>query len=72
VLQVVRSAAIGTDRSYLDACQRESDQWVGALVDAHYNGAVCVEVEEEASADTLEGRERSLRISRNVLRPIVA
>jgi sugar phosphate isomerase/epimerase len=45
--------------------------WVGALADAHYNGAVCVEVEDEAFTDTLEGRERSLRISRNVLRPIV-
>lgn len=46
-------------------------QWVGALADAHYNGAVCVEVEDEAFTETLEGRERSLRISRNVLQPIV-
>jgi sugar phosphate isomerase/epimerase len=46
-------------------------QWVGALADAHYNGAVCVEVEDEAYTETLEGRERSLRISRNVLQPIV-
>ncbi len=45
--------------------------WVGALADAHYNGAVCVEVEDEAFTETLEGRERSLRISRNVPRPIV-
>jgi sugar phosphate isomerase/epimerase len=46
-------------------------QWVGALADAHYNGAVCIEVEDEAYTETLEGRERSLRISRNVLQPIV-
>ena len=46
-------------------------QWVGALADADYNGAVCVEVEDEAFTETLEGRERSLRISRNVLQPIV-
>jgi sugar phosphate isomerase/epimerase len=46
-------------------------RWVGALADVHYNGAVCVEVEDEAFTETLEGRERSLRISRNVLQPIV-
>lgn len=46
-------------------------QWVGALADVHYNGAVCVEVEDEAYTETLEGRKRSLRISRNVLQPIV-
>jgi sugar phosphate isomerase/epimerase len=46
-------------------------KWVGALADAHYNGAICVEVEDEAYTETLEGRQRSLRISRNVLQPIV-
>jgi sugar phosphate isomerase/epimerase len=46
-------------------------RWVGALSDAHYDGAVCVEVEDEAFTATLEGRQRSLRISRNVLQPLI-
>ena len=47
-------------------------QWIGALTDVGYNGPVCVEVEDEAFTDTLEGRKRSLRISRNVLQPLIA
>ncbi len=46
--------------------------WIGALTDAGYNGPVCVEVEDEAFHDTLEGRKRSLRISRRVLQPLIA
>jgi sugar phosphate isomerase/epimerase len=46
--------------------------WIGALTDAGYNGPVCVEVEDEAFHDTLEGRKRSLRISRAVLQPQIA
>jgi sugar phosphate isomerase/epimerase len=46
-------------------------RWIGALSDVNFNGAVCVEVEDEAFTETLAGRERSLRISRNVLRPLV-
>jgi sugar phosphate isomerase/epimerase len=46
--------------------------FVGALSDAHYSGAVCVEVEDEAFTKTLEGKQRSLRISRNVLQPLIA
>jgi sugar phosphate isomerase/epimerase len=47
-------------------------QWIGALTDVGYNGAVCIEIEDEAFTDTMEGRRRSLRISRNVLRPLIA
>ncbi len=47
-------------------------QWIGALTDAGYNGPVCVEVEDEAFHDTLEGRQRSLRISHGVLQPLIA
>jgi sugar phosphate isomerase/epimerase len=47
-------------------------QWIGALTDVGYNGAVCIEIEDEAFTDTMEGRKRSLRISRNILRPLVA
>jgi sugar phosphate isomerase/epimerase len=46
-------------------------RWVGALAAAGYNGAVCVEVEDEEFTGTLEGRKRSLRISRDVLQPLV-
>jgi sugar phosphate isomerase/epimerase len=46
-------------------------RWIGALSDVDYNGAVCVEVEDEAFAHDLEGRKRSLRISRNVLQPLI-
>jgi sugar phosphate isomerase/epimerase len=48
-------------------------KWIGALTDAGYDGPVCVEVEDEAPVfhGSLEGRERSLRISRNVLRPLI-
>jgi sugar phosphate isomerase/epimerase len=47
-------------------------QWIGALTDVSYIGSVCIEVEDEAFTDTLEGRKRSLRISRNVLQPLIA
>jgi sugar phosphate isomerase/epimerase len=47
-------------------------QWIGALTDAGYDGPVCVEVEDEAFQDTLEGRKRSLRISRGVLQPLIS
>jgi sugar phosphate isomerase/epimerase len=46
-------------------------RWIGALTDAGYNGAVCVEVEDEAFTDSLEGRKRSLRISRSALQPFL-
>ncbi len=46
--------------------------WIGALSDVEYNGPVCVEVEDEAFTGTLAGRQRSLRISYRVLRPLIA
>ncbi|TWT48707.1 sugar phosphate isomerase/epimerase family protein [Botrimarina hoheduenensis] len=46
--------------------------WIGALGDAGYDGPVCIEVEDEAYTESLAARERSLRISRNVLRPLIA
>jgi sugar phosphate isomerase/epimerase len=47
-------------------------QWIGALTDVGYDGPVCIEIEDEAFTDTLEGRKRALRISRNVLQPLIA
>jgi len=46
-------------------------RWISALTDAGYDGPVCVEVEDEAFTGTLESRKTSLRISRNVLRPLI-
>lgn len=45
--------------------------WIGALGDAGYDGPVCIEVEDEAYTGSLDARQRSLRISRNVLRPLI-
>lgn len=45
--------------------------WISALTDVGYDGPVCVEVEDESFRHDLEARKNSLRISRNVLRPIV-
>jgi len=45
--------------------------WVSQLTDIGYDGPVCVEVEDEAFAGSLEKRKQSLRISRNVLRPLL-
>jgi len=45
--------------------------WVSALTDIGYHGAVSIEVEDDSFRDTLEARKRSLRISRNVLRPLM-
>lgn len=45
--------------------------WVSQLTDIGYNGPVCVEVEDEAFMHDLESRKHSLRVSRNVLRPLL-
>lgn len=46
-------------------------RWVSALTDIGYQGAVAVEIEDEAFLGSLEARKNSLRIARNVLRPLV-
>ena len=46
-------------------------KWIAALTDAGYDGPVCVEVEDEAFEGSVERRLQSLRISYNVLRPLV-
>jgi sugar phosphate isomerase/epimerase len=46
-------------------------KWVSALTDVGYDGPVCVEVEDESFMRDLESRKQSLRISRNVLRPLI-
>jgi hypothetical protein len=46
--------------------------FISALSDAGYQGSLCVEVEDDAFRHDLAARQRSLRISRNVLRPLIA
>ena len=47
-------------------------RFVAALTDVGYRGAISVEVEDDAFQPELEDRKNSLRISRNVLRPLIA
>ncbi|MEK6237394.1 MAG: sugar phosphate isomerase/epimerase, partial [Planctomycetales bacterium] len=47
------------------------NKFVSALTDVGYDGPVCIEVEDDAFSADLESRKRSLRISRNVLRPLI-
>lgn len=45
--------------------------WIAALTDVGYQGTVSVEVEDDAFRQNVERRKLSLRISRNVLRPLL-
>lgn len=47
-------------------------KFIGALSDVGYDGPVCVEVEDHAFEGSIERRLQSLRISHNVLRPLIA
>ena len=47
------------------------NKFFSALTDVGYSGSVCVEVEDHAFYKSEEGRKQSLRISRNVLRPLI-
>lgn len=47
------------------------NRFLSALSDVGYRGPVCIEVEDDAFRPSLEARQRSLRISRNVLRPLI-
>jgi sugar phosphate isomerase/epimerase len=49
-------------------------QWpkfISALTDVGYDGPVCIEVEDDAFRGSLAARQRSLRIARDVLRPLL-
>ena len=47
------------------------NRFISALTDVGYHGPVCIEVEDDAFRQDLEARQRSLRIARNVLRPLM-
>ena len=47
------------------------NSFFSALTDAGYGGPVCVEVEDDSYCHNDELRKQSLRVSRNVLRPLM-
>ncbi len=47
-------------------------QFIATLLEVGYDGPVCIEVEDDTFGKTLDGRQRSLRIARNVLAPFFA
>lgn len=44
-------------------------RFMAALVEIGYAGPVCIEVEDDTFGRTLAGRQKALRVARNVLRP---
>jgi sugar phosphate isomerase/epimerase len=44
-------------------------RFMAALTATGYDGPVCIEVEDDTFGQTLAGRRRALRVSRNILRP---
>ncbi len=47
-------------------------QFMSALMETTYRGPVCIEVEDDSFGSTLEGRQRALKVARNVLKPFFA
>lgn len=44
-------------------------RFMASLMETTYRGPVCIEVEDPTFGPTLEGRQRALRVARNVLQP---
>jgi sugar phosphate isomerase/epimerase len=44
-------------------------KFMAALYEVSYNGALCIEVEDDTFGKELEGRQSALKIARNVLQP---
>ncbi len=47
-------------------------RFMAALTAVGYNGPVCIEVEDDTFGRDLAGRQRALKVARNVLRPYIA
>jgi sugar phosphate isomerase/epimerase len=47
-------------------------EFIGTLMEVGYDGAVCIEVEDETFGKTLPGRKRAIQVARNVLQPYFA
>lgn len=46
-------------------------QFMGVLMETGYDGPICIEVEDDTFGKMLEGRQRALRVSRDVLSPFI-
>lgn len=46
-------------------------QFMSVLMETGYDGPVCIEVEDETFGKTLAGRQRALRVARDVLSPFI-
>jgi sugar phosphate isomerase/epimerase len=44
-------------------------RFMGAVMEIGYEGPVCIEVEDDSFGKTLAGRQRALKVARNVLAP---
>ena len=47
-------------------------RFLGALMEIGYDGPLCIEVEDDTFGRTLAGRQRALKVARNVLAPYFA
>jgi sugar phosphate isomerase/epimerase len=47
-------------------------RFMAALTSVGYDGPVCIEVEDDTFGKSLEGRQRALKVARNVLQPFFA
>ncbi len=47
-------------------------KFISVLMETGYDGPVCIEVEDDTFGRSLEGRQRALRVARNVLAPFMA
>lgn len=47
-------------------------RFIATLMQVGYDGPVCIEVEDDSFGKTLAGRQRALRVSRNVLKPFIS
>jgi sugar phosphate isomerase/epimerase len=47
-------------------------RFMAALTAIGYDGSVCIEVEDDTFGKNLAGRQRALKVARNVLRPFFA
>ena len=47
-------------------------RFMAALTAVGYDGPVCIEVEDDTFGQTLAGRQRALKVARNILRPFFA
>lgn len=45
--------------------------FMGTLMETGYDGPICIEVEDDTFGKTLAGRERALRVARDVLSPFI-